>query len=814
MFEVMKFSLCRYFAILLLGCFSYSSGAAAQIDSSGCSEQHFQDGYFLEDGKRVFDDEKFQAFSIAMDTAVYAADTGPKTTAMKLPFDQRLLVSHPGLGTDRIQVRTLSDDAVGWVERESVLCRLLPLKDPHSGLLRRVVIRTDTAVQGQVEPKLAYHTPDRRCAGGAAACVKVSRFQWYFVYAEQKDHVLLSEAANLGGSDARLLGWLPKDDGISWNTAVALRPAEELETRKSKAGDKEDYVCAYPSLADVKDPAKCRQILGGRRWYNLNVRLPVIRDHGKVYEVAISSAASTGTVEETLAQALLSKLKNIDVFFVIDGTKSMQPVIDAIKGRPGSPGLVDQIRARLKGKIKQGGKIRFGYRIYRDSSENGRSGVDDEGMSLPSDCRSNEAAFVGSFKAVQATESPDDKDFAENMFGGLVRAARDIASCPDHIKILFVIGDHGYDPEAQRRRGQRVYDVSAIVKRFTSGRRLNTPPVVVMLQTPSTESQVRNPEAYRKSYDDYRTQSQQLLAGIYRQLAQQGVIGNVESSRYLHRMPEGPIDQSMIDRIIAPVDDFLQPDVAGKLGTRLRAGESLVEAINALRAGEAANVPILYWNVVAQALCKRLGKQCRQKVIEGVFTSFVERSDKLVPEVLLSQRQLHDWRELLGKFKKFWSLLRSGNRSRSQLINVLMESIGSVLKMEIDDSGRSIGDMMQYVGGLPHGAHSLLMAYSPLELKDKAVVPRCEIQHLVNYARKKADILRIVEDGEKLAIFAESQLPATACPGLTAKGKAVPYLPKLPTPRSLNLPDSDTTYSFRFQKGNDRYYWIQVGYLP
>jgi len=787
---------------------------SASATETGCTEQFFQGGYFMEDDNRVFDDQIYRVFSMEVDTKVYLNSTGNALSGNTLNFDEKFLVSDPGEGTNRIRLRSFSDEEVGWVDRDTVLCRIFPLKDKLSGLLRRVVIRTETAVQGQVQPKIAYHSPDGKCEGGPAGCVKVSRFQWYFVYAERNSRYLLSEAANLGATDARLLGWLPKNDGISWNTAIALRPSEELAKRKGKQGSKEDFICAYTSLADVKQKRGCRQILGGRRWYNLEVRLPIIREHGDVYQVAVSSAASVGSIQETLAYASLNKLKNVDVFFVIDGTKSMKPVIDAIKGTRGRAGLVDRIRTQLKNKQRKGGSIRFGYRVYRDSEKGGKSGVTDDGLPLSNDCRSNEQAFINSFAAVQATPSPNDNDFPENLFGGLVRAARDIASCPDHLKIIFVIGDHGYDAAAQQQRGHSSYNVNAIINRLKQGKRINTLPVVVFIQTPSTVDQVDNKEMYRTSYEKFREQGIRILRGVYSQI-EQNIAGTiVNPGDYYHRLPAGDLDQAVVDRIVEPVNNFLQPDIPSRLTTRLRAGESLVEAIQAMRAGSSSNIPILYWNVVAQSLCKRIGKQCNQKVFEGVFEAYIPRSKDIVHEVILSQRQLTNWRGLLGKFKTFWSALRTDRQTRKELVNVLLESIGTVLKLEIDDSGRSMGEFVQFKGGLPYGAKSKLMNYSPGELRNDKIVPRCEIRHLVNYARKKADILRIVEDGDKLALFTEKRLPVGACSGLTAKGLAVPFLPKSPTPMALNRPDEDTEYSFRFQKGNDRYYWIPVSYLP
>ena len=162
-----------------------------------------------------------------------------------------------------------------------------------------------------------------------------------------------------------------------------------------------------------------------------------------------------------------------------------------------------------------------------------------------------------------------------------------------------------------------------------------------------------------------------------------------------------------------------------------------------------------------------------------MFRAYIPASDDLVPEVLLSQKQLENWRDVLGKFKTFWSMLRTGEKSREQVVNALVESISSVLRLEIDDSGMSLGDFVQLKGGLPHGGMSKLMAYTPEELRKS--IPECEIRHLVNYAAKKADIIKIALEGDQLASFTQEELGITACPDLTAKGKSVPHVRRADT---------------------------------
>ena len=44
-------------------------------------------------------------------------------------------------------------------------------------------------------------------------------------------------------------------------------------------------------------------------------------------------------------------------------------------------------------------------------------------------------------------------DYAENLYGGIDQALRDIDECSDNPKMIFVIGDAGYSAVAQQKRG-------------------------------------------------------------------------------------------------------------------------------------------------------------------------------------------------------------------------------------------------------------------------------------------------------------------------------------------------------------------------
>jgi len=120
--------------------------------------------------------------------------------------------------------------------------------------------------------------------------------------------------------------------------------------------------------------------------------------------------------------------------------------------------------------------------------------------------RSERGRFRQELQGVRAYDAVDDKDFSENLYGGLVKASLDFASCPDHLKLIVVIGDAGYDADAQRQRGHKVYDIDSVVQRYVRGRRLNTQPILLFIRAPNEVDTVTGKEAYQKAYDDFRSQ--------------------------------------------------------------------------------------------------------------------------------------------------------------------------------------------------------------------------------------------------------------------------------------------------------------------
>ncbi|HXI06891.1 MAG TPA: hypothetical protein VNJ49_11235 [Bradyrhizobium sp.] len=794
------------------------SSAAAPAQGTGgdtgCDHRNFLDGYYFLNGRKLFDDERYAAFSLRLSTPVFQDSSGDARAAKTLGFSERVRIADPGEGTARLRIKDSSGQPVGWVERTAVLCGTFPLKDVGgTGLYKRIVVRTDTAVQGQVQPKKLYQTPatsDPRCEG---PCAEVSRFQWYFIYAEENDHYLISENANLGSSSGRLMGWLPKEDGYVWNTALGVRPKETLAGPDGVAvpGVPEKYACAYRTMEELNAarPGDCNQILGGSRWFSLHVRMAMVQQTQRAYEVLFSNA---GTAGRDNTSAIAQGLNNLDVFFVLDGTKSMGNVISAVKT------LMTQINSRMKSKINDGGVVRYGFRIYRDSNPKTKQDGVSNSEALPLSktfCnKDNLSEFNTAFAPVRAYDPDEDDDFPENSLGALVQASDDISGCPNNAKLVFVIGDAGYDPDKQRSRSFAVWNEQQVAARFKSGgagSKFGTPPIVVFIQPPRQTSGVSNQTNYDSAYSAFESQGKSILSQLYGGTKLSGFA----TSNFLRLPAEvvGPGQQAAIDTALQRIDASMNPAAISELTAGLQAGQSLEQIIERLRANSSLNIPINYLQFVEESLCRRLGDQCRTQVLEAVNRAFVPADDKVVAEVLMSKDQLEKWQKILYLYKNLSGNV-AGRAGREQLINTMLAALATIIQVDMQNDGVKLSDKLQFGAGLPASGRSPLMQYSDSDLMDPNNVPTCEIDNLKSYAIKKYDVLDIPlkSDGKSRSNFIEALWPEGGC-AMSAKGKAVPFVDGDVRPYNLNR-SGQTNFSMMHKRGNDSFFWLPVNYLP
>ena len=726
---------------------------------------------------------------------------------------------------DWMQVARFSatpEQALGWMRTEDLLCGRTPMK-ANNGLDRKAFIRTQLAARGESQPVQAYRSPTQRVCHND--CRQLSRFMPYFVAAETPDRLLLVDAY-LRDERTGLVGWVDKRDIIPWNTALGVRPRADLE-RSAVEGGGAGAICAYADPAQYGQAAFCRPVVGGNVWFRSRFRMALLDEEDGFYRVAVSSS---GTGEgrysvdpenwQLIDHAAGAGSNQVDVFFLIDGTESMTEVIDVIRGGPGRPGIIDRIADALAEKVSRGATLRFGFRVYRDSvaAFSGRpasTGID-EGLALPDiDCERptelaisrNHDAFRNGIRGVtaRAVKPPPGvlEDYAENTFGGLLQALRDIAGCSDNTKVVFVIGDHGYDASRQRGRGFRPVTVDQIIERMRG--RFRVPPVVVFLQTPRNHSGITRATGirdYDEDYDGFARQAREILSQLY------GNLSEVEREKMFERLPVGGVSQTVVDRVVDNVHGFVQPHLIEQVRISLRGGASLVEAIERLQ-GSSDDAPILFWDMVRDRLCVELGPQCRETVFEAVNELYMKADNDVDVDVWLRQGEMETWKQVLRPLTD--PSLMSSSDTREAVTNALISSLQETVNIPPPrNTGEPLYIYLERVGGLPNRARSPLMSYSIDELNSRTLVPDCEIAHLQSWIRSAAAMLSIVSQGTSRPVYRVEDW-ANPCP-MSENGLLVPsiYAPRIrpaplgPTPE----------YSYQHEWPQTVIYWVPQKYLP
>ena len=748
---------------------------------------------------------------------IFISKIGNKPSSTQ-PFGRPLEVVE--VGDQRLRVQTLSDEkSLGWIKRSDLLCSDSPLRG-EAGLEQKLYIKTKTAVQGEKPATVkAYPSPsDSNCRN---KCRELSRFNGYFIFAIDKkfNRFLLADNYVLEDTSS-MVGWVDKSDGYIWETAYGLRPREDLKYPKGheKAGQ-ERAICIYPTISDAKSRKNCKPLLGGDRWYNYADRVPILGRKEKYYRVIVP-LAGTGIQQKKKGEIIiasevmgrsnkaissLENLKRMDIFFLIDGTRSMQPYIDVIRGSGAEPGVVQKIIIAFgKEDAFRGIDLRFGFRVYRDTYA-GNSGLG-EGLPFDSTCdvsarslRTNLDKFseqIGLVKASISDAASGDNDYEENLLGGIEKAMDDMLPCTKNTKILFIIGDHGYNGNAQRARGMKVVDIDVLAHSMKGNKERGEKSIVTFfIQTPNNGAYSKNSNAYQEAYALFRRQAQKIASTI---LADGR---NQEIKTYLLTSD----DQRLTEKVINGVKLFGDSRVVNEIIADVKGGTPLVEVITRLQgAKEFKNLPGLFWDIVEQGSCKALGNQCTERIYETVFEGYVEDNDEASIDVWLKSDDLHRWVSLLTLMQDVRQY--GGKEQRVAFVQALVDTLQNVIgKPLYEDTNETLRDYLQRKGGLPVRDNSPLIKYSISSLMDPRQVPNCEILRLAAWVQNAKQMLAIVSKGDRRPVFDQENYPGE-CPG----GKSIPFIDGDIGQRPLG--DDTMNYGHSFQKA--KIFWIPKNFLP
>ena len=865
----------RMAAALFLLIVGHALPAWSQGDESGTCGQ-FDFSRFYQDGALKW---AGVARVTRAETPLYAADSGSDQGGFLL-FNQQGEILEEGKERLKVRMYRFKDkpQAEGWVAKNDLLCRNLPIKS-ESGLEMKFFIKTSTlartVVEDEKEPTVqVFQDPELKdCVGGQGSCREgASRFHMYFVFDQTPSALLLADRYRLEEDDL-LLGWVSKKDGFLWNNAFSLRPREDLP---GPDGMGTGTICTYERLEDAVNQNKeaCQPVVGGNGWFRSPLRIPVLElvdaknNHvspGKVsgqtgkrrfYRVALARPGLVGrrvsedkvAISPELAQQIMpdykpvksiSAKKHVDIFFLLDATASMEPVFDAVRGKPGQPGVIQEIIRTLKN--TQGFKetqFRFGFRVYRDpyADRLTKNGIGDgvgEGFPLSGQCDMNEAerdhafeTFKKAISDVDVTINDERDDYEENLYGGLRQVLKhDITSCADNLKLLFVIGDNGY--KAGRGRNAKYKDPVSQTElvELMRGSGVGNNIISFFIQTPSRADRTKHPRSYEQAYTRFESQTQYLL--------QKTLPMDAGLSDYFLRMGE----DKMLPTIVKTVEKLGSSALINEILLDIRGGAALTAIIDRLRR-ERVDIPGVYWHILKKGACGELGVQCENRVFDTTRIGYIEADDKVIEELWVSSSGLSSWIRILRGFEGYFDLPEA--QLRRALISAMVLGLQQEIRRPpIDVAGETPAEYAQRRGGLPVRRHSPLLSYNVNALsaervarnKDGRLVvldrenkplrdntnrmipaaPACELRRLALWAIKSKEMLEIVERDFFRPEFKADRFESRRCPDATANGRA---LIKVDGPIRRVPLGPDKNYRFAHTFGGRRGYWIPQDYLP
>ncbi len=738
------------------------------------------------------------------------------------------------LPEERVSVSFIfgNDQNAYWMDRTDLHCQRYPLIDETTRLERKALIRTKTTERqdGVVQAITAFRTPELKETPGTSER-KLSRFRTYLIYGEAPNAFLLGEHFNLSNSEKKLVGWVDKKNVLNWNWAIGLRPNENLKNGDGSVGS----ICGYDSL---QPGAECIPILGGNSWFKSNLRLPVLEVTDTHYKVAGAASGIAGEVGEDgklrISRQALSSLSinpsetegideekirsfnQIDVFFLIDGTKSMGPFIDGIRGTASRPGVIRTIVREIEER-RSGSSIRVGFRVFRDSKKGGAAGIDESYKLGNTECdsdnkevrRRERERFERRLESIQTTV--DDKDdFDENLLGGLKTAARDIIGCPNRQKLIFVISDAGYDPEVQAKRGHEPLYPDEVLSKLLGLDKVT----LYFLRTPKRPRREfksdRSFEKYHESWEEYRLYGEYLISEV--------LARDHDSNSPRPRMSDYFFDigggsssiENMLDKIIGSIKSVARPEIVNDILIDLRGGAALENIIKRLQR-ENEDVPVLYWNMLRRTACQDSEETCRQRIYDGVFDMYVPKTEKPVLEAWMNYNRLDEWVELLDHLEDVADV--SGRKKEREAMSMaLRNSMATVLKMPPPEMlDETIDKYLQRGGFLPGPIKTPFLGYTFNQISRPDQMPACELDRLRQWITTSQRMLENVLRSNELSYYEPGK--ARECVGMTENGKRIKYIAGKMTSRPPN--ENDTrNYTLGKDHLGETIYWVPHEYLP
>lgn len=757
-------------------------------------------------------DDTMALRSLRQGAPVYANATGPEVLggvefgdlfqplrrASVSPDEGRLLVRRPGDGWP-----------LGWMERTDLLCRVSPLRTMAGSRIERKAFSMAGPI-GADEPAYIRSYPGpatKQCETSESGCRILSRFDLLFVYAEDElnGRLLLSFEQSLQDDEAMLVGWVPTQQTIPWDSRYGLRPADHV-----------DLAWLYPTAdAAYRRNAQQRYPVKGNNdgvWYSYPMRLPIIAKEelgGEGFYKVAAPGPTLSRLDDPFGpsgEGAIAALKGVDVLFLIDGTRSMGPTIDAVAQALQTIATEPEIL----GSGTAGNHYRFGYRIFRDLFAdkppwNCTNGVC-EGLALDrSDCgfdpegtKASATAVAQALNAVTTSNEVKD-DFPEALFAGIDQAITDLGGCDDRLKVLIVVGDHGDNGVLS----------SALERKITT---FAGDFLVFFIQSPDPGREKPAPQAQaaRLAYNKFQEDAERVLRLVYPGSSLIGFDLAAERAAALRRI-ETPdrLPNTIYDLIGSHTSSQAINDVLGAI----RGGDALDDFLSIHMAQ--GDMPILFWERVYSKLCddedRRLGRRCTDPVERVVGFGYVRMDDDdWIKEIWLDVDDLDAWLRTLRALSGT-DAGGSASAQRRAFVDLLLDEINwRIGEPPIPETGETLEQFVQRRSVLPVREHSPLLGY---ELPVLRQVPPCELRRLQNWADSHSRLLNgIMARPQYKPQFSLTEYPDN-CTGISDAGRRIKRM-DLASPSTWERLGPDARASYEQSLRGSVRYWLPEEFVP
>ena len=347
----------------------------------------------------------------------------------------------------------------GWIKAENLILSKYSILNEKSTPRKAMIlvsignIDMNNISSEQILNNKFYFQPEPQVKNETGK--KAKKFDIYFVLKETKGSVLLSKSDKLNASQQELKvnvpGWIPKSNVTFWDHRVCLELAYRPDVVVKKYENKEIPIFGTKTALDnflstqlynKKEVVK-KYIIKPKRQDPKIMRMPIIQN----YDQTLKEVATIGNIGsdvkvteeervkiERKIQEIKDKIENIDILFVVDGTKSIAQYY---------PAIANSISQTIQNnKIKNSNnRIRFGLAIYRDYFD------DDKAIEVLPLTGDNEKVINKVLTTECFSKNPE---LPESQYNGMIKGINDAGFNPAYSNIVVLIGDagnHNPDPK-------------------------------------------------------------------------------------------------------------------------------------------------------------------------------------------------------------------------------------------------------------------------------------------------------------------------------------------------------------------------------